>query len=321
MLSTIKTAHHQLADGYAIGMKTKVPTGKFEHLIICGMGGSALAGEMLKDYVKEEVQIDVVHDYFLPAGIVREHSLVLAFSYSGTTEETISCLNDARKKDIPIVVICNDGAMKEIALENHLPYYELPKIDEPRCSIGYGLGILMAILEQVGVMRCLECSIDETATFIESQLDALETLGRTLASQIKGTVPIIYAGPSRSSLARVMKIHFNENAKTQSFCGEIPEMNHNEMAGYTNLIMKPTIIYLRSQFDYDRVRLRMDVMKELLEEKSIPNINIRLKGGSWLDETYYTLMLAYFASYFLAEEYGVDYSNLEIVKEFKKRIA
>lgn len=318
MLSEMRTAHTHLLKGLDVGRGTHVPAGNYDKIVLCGMGGSALAAELIRDYVKGSIEFETCHDYFLPEGASSHDTLVIASSYSGNTEETISALEDAHKNGFTILVMSHGGKLAEMAKKMDLPYFEVPEAIQPRCAIGYGMGILLGILEQIDVVGDQYAFLKQTEDFIAGEIPNIETIAKKNAALIKGTVPIVYGGPKRTSLARITKIHFNENAKTQSFFAELPEMNHNEMVGYTNLVMKPTLLLMRSVLDYERVTLRMDTMKKVLGARNIPFIDIELKGEDWIAETYYGLVLAYLMSYYLALEYGVDPTPVDMVEEFKK---
>lgn len=317
MLQEMRTSPTHLLKGLEVGRSVKMPEGDFQDIVLCGMGGSALAAELIKDYVVGKVRFSTCHDYVLPLSVDPKKTLVIISSYSGNTEETISALHDADKKGCTLVVMAHGGKLALLAKEMTLPYFEIPASIQPRCSIGYGMGILLGMLEQLHIVEDQYAVLKQTEDFIGLEMHTLDMLAKEYAGQLKGTVPVVYGAPGKASLARITKIHFNENAKTQSFFAEIPEMNHNEMVGYTNLVMKPTIILLQSAADHERVKLRMDTMHRVLGDRGIPFLDISLKGNHWLLETYYGLVLAYLMSYYLALEYGVDPTPVDMVEEFK----
>lgn len=322
MLHAIRTSHLQLKEGIAIGRATKIPDGDFRHIIFAGMGGSSIAAQMIKDYVREEIAIDIIQDYELPEGLMTDNTLFIAFSYSGNTEETIACLQQANNlQRVPMIVVAHGGEMEQIAQDCHLAFYKLPATEHPRCGIGSGLGVLLGILEQTEMIPNQTSTIDNTMRFMENCLERLEEDAKAFAARLEGMVPIFYSSPHCNALARMFKIHMNENAKIQSFYGALPEVNHNEMVGYTKMLMKPAIVYLRSSFDTTRMQQRMEIMRTLLQEEHDMHFDeVHIDGQSWLEEAYYTLVYAYFSSYYLAKHYGVDPRELRLVDEFKKRL-
>lgn len=322
MLQAIRSSHLQLKEGLAIGRGTKLPEGDFRHIIFAGMGGSALVAALVKDYAREEMSIDIVKDYELPEGLITDHTLFIAFSYSGNTEETITCMQHANNlQRVPIVVISRGGEMKEIADACGLTHFCLPENEHPRCSLGYGIGLMLGILEQTGMIPNQTSTVENTMRFMENRLPTLEEEAKQLAEALQDRVPVFYSNSHNNALARMFKIHMNENAKIQSFYGALPEINHNEMVGYTKLLMQPAIVFLRSSFDTRRLQERMEVMRNLLEaEVGIPSINVHIEGNSWLEETYFALVYAYFSSYYLAKHYGVDPKDLHLVDAFKKQL-
>lgn len=322
MLHAIRSSHLQLKEGLAIGRATAIPAGEFKHIIFAGMGGSALAAMLIKDYVRDEAPIDIVQDYELPEGLLTDNTLFIAFSYSGTTEETIACMQQANNlQRVPIIVISHGGEMQQIAKDCKFPFYKLPESEHPRCGIGYGFGILLGILEQTGMIPNQGSTVENTLRFMENRMESLEEEAKAFAHRIVNRVPIFYSHAHCSAMARLFKIHMNENAKIQSFQGALPEVNHNEMVGYTKLMMKPVIVLLHSSFDTVRIQERMEVMRKLLgEELNIPFEDIHIEGNSWLEQSYFALVYAYFSSYYLAKEYDVDPRALRLVDMFKKML-
>jgi len=322
MLHAIRTSHHQLQEGLLIGRATKIPEGEFRHVVFAGMGGSSIAASLIKEYVREEVSIDIIQDYEVPNGMLTDGTLFVAFSYSGNTEETIRALQQVHLlQRIPIVVVAHGGELEQIAKDCSFPFYRLPQTEHPRCGIGSGLGVLLGIMEQTGLIPDQESIVANTVLFMENSIKGFEEEAKLLAKKLENRVPIFYASTQMQAQARLFKIHMNENAKVQSFYGAFPEVNHNEMVGYTKMIMKPVIVYLRSKYDIARIQERMDVMRELLtEECDIPFVELHVEGNSWLEEIYYTLVQAYFSSYYLAEHYGVDPKPLKLVDTFKTRL-
>lgn len=220
---------------------------------------------------------------------------------------------------VPIVVVSHGGEMKQIAEECGLTHFALPQSQHPRCGLGYGLGLLLGILEQTGMIPNQSSTVENTLRFMENRLPSLEEEAKEFATTLEGRVPIFYSHNHNNALARMFKIHMNENAKIQSFYGAIPEVNHNEMVGYTKLLMKPILVFLRSSFDTARVQERMELMQNLLrDEAEIPSENIHIEGNSWLEQAYFALVHAYFSSYYLAKHYDVDPKELKLVDKFKK---
>ena len=318
MRNEMRDAPKHLRIGLEVGRTTVVPEGPFERVVLCGMGGSALAAVILQQYVADQIRLDVVNDYALPKGCSPYLTLVIASSYSGNTEETIASFHQAREEGYALVALSHGGQIQSLAEEYNVPHFVVPESIQPRVSIGYGMGIILGILEQLGRIPLQHEILSQIEHALTQKIDTLEALGKSIAGKVQVTVPVIYAGAQNYALARITKIHFNENAKTQSFFNVFPELNHNEMVGYTNLVMKPTILYLKSSFDHERVHLRMKVMKELLEPKDIHFLELVLEGETWLEEVYYGLIVAYFASFYLALANGVDPEPVAMVEDFKK---
>jgi len=154
----------------------------------------------------------------------------------------------------------------------------------------------------------------------EVKVDFDEEYTKTLAKELVDKVPVIYSTKINSSIARIIKIKFNENSKIQSFWNYFPELNHNEMEGYFKIIMSAHIIIFTSQFMHERNRKRIEVFKKLLEEKGVPITVIEMRGKNVFEELINAHYFADHVTYYLAEEYEVDPEPVNMVEVFKKLI-
>jgi glucose/mannose-6-phosphate isomerase len=148
----------------------------------------------------------------------------------------------------------------------------------------------------------------------------LENQGKNLAQKLTNKIPIIYASDKFKDIAKIWKIKFNENSKTQAFWNYFPELNHNEMVGFTNLQGNFHIIILKDKEDHPRIQKRMAIITDLLKKKGIEVATIDVLGEDLLTKIFSTLMLGDWASYYLALEYGIDPTPVEIVEDFKKKM-
>lgn len=295
------------------------PAAKPRRLFLVGMGGSSLPGDLVNDYLQGGIaRFEFVRDYRLPAGAGKE-DLAVTSSFSGNTEETLEALETLIAKGIPTVALSNGGKLKERALAAGLPFVPIPDCIQPRCANGHFFASLLVILDTAGLVPDPRETLAQLAGFLEDRRDAHEAEGKKLAAELKDRVPLIYGPAEFEGTCRVWKIKINENAKVQSFSNVVPELNHNEMVGFTRLVMNPIVIQLRSRFTHPKILKRMDVMRNLLQDK-MPFYDLALQGSAPIQEMFDSLAVADYATYHLAKAYGIDPAPVAMVEDFKKRL-
>ncbi len=301
-------------------------------IVLAGMGGSCLGGLMAKSWLDYQyhlaVPFEVVRDYVLP-NYVNNETLVICFSVSGNTEETLSSLDDAQAKGARIVVIASGGKLLEVVQERHLPFVRLGKISQPRYGVIMHLRAITKILAHFGLV--LE-AYDEIAKLADAVKDFTAQLlpevagdqnpAKQLAAQCTDRTPIIYASSLFAPLAYKWKISFNENAKNTAWWNELPEFSHNEFIGWaSHPTEKPfAIIDLRSNFDHPRIALRFDLTRKLLSAHRPEPFEIQLHGESVLCQMLCGAVLADFTSIYLGILNDVDPTPVALVEELKKEL-
>jgi len=291
-----------------------------EKLVFCGVGGSALPANLLKNFLLAEkiyfnIPIKIVRSYTL-ANTVDSSWSGLFDSYSGNSEETLATLEEAKKKHLKeIVLLAHGGQLTEIATKENLPIIHIPDFKQPRMSYGYVVGALLKMLEN---SKLINIDFDALEKDIEKLMatDETERVGQQLALSIQGTIPIIYSSISWDSIAMVWKINLNENAKIPSFWHTFPELNHNEMVGYTNAPENFKAILIKDPEDHPRINKRIDVFAEIFRDKLKPQI-IEMPFGSQFYKMIYTLSIGLWASYYLALANKIDPAPVELVENFK----
>ncbi len=293
--------------------------GRFDEVVVCGMGGSALPADILNVWLKAYkigLPFYVHRNYGIPNQADRSH-LVICASYSGNTEETLSAFDEAVKKKLKVAAITSGGKLAQKAKKEDAPLILIPSGLPPRMSLGLQLGVLMKLLVNCGIIsNGLENLLQLGKTLNPK---ALEAQGKKLAKRIKGKIPVIYSSDRLQALAKIWKIKFNENSKIPSFFNFFPELNHNEMVGYTGSSGLHVII-LKDPADHPRNQKRIKLTAELLKKRGVPVDIIEIKGQDVLYEAFDNLLLADWASYYLALELGHDPSPVKIVEDFKKRM-
>ena len=287
--------------------------------VVLGMGGSSLAAEILK-MARPGADIIFHRDYDLPEVDFKD-TLVIASSYSGNTEETISGFERARRGNLPIAVISVGGKLIELARGNNIPFIQLPSDGiQPRMGLGYQIRALFKLMG-------LDDELLETGRLAGSlDVAAAALAGERLAEKLSGKVPIIYASGRNGALARNWKITFNETGKIPSFYNILPELNHNEMTGFDAteasrpLSEKFHFIFLRDSADDERVQRRMKILEKLYQDRGFGVELIDLEGENIWEKTFGSLLIGVWSAYYLALSYGAEPEQVPMVEEFKARI-
>jgi len=305
----------------ADNLKIKKP----KYFIVLGMGGSALAGDLLKNCLSNPKLI-IHKNYGLPLipEEVLKNSLIIAISYSGNTEEVIDGYNQAKKKKLAIAVISTGGKLLIKAKKDKMPYVdvEIPDYNlQPRLALGLMMKALAVFVDDKKI-------INEFVS-LSSNLNPkkFQKIGEKLAKEIFGYIPIIYASEKNKSLAYQWKISFNENTKIPAFFNTFPELNHNEMSGFDNSLKSKKLsqnfyfIFLQDKSDDLRLQKRMKILQNIFQEKKLKIQKIELNKTSNLEKIFSSILLANFTSYYLAEKYLVDPEDLFLIENYKKIIA
>lgn len=300
-------------------------------LVVAGMGGSALAALLAKVWLRDTLHIpfEVVRDYELPQ-FVGHDTLVIASSYSGNTEETLSSLEQAERSGAQLGVIASGGALIDTAAANEIAHVQLPEGVQPRMGVLYNLRALGALLVNFGVIpheKLDEISAltdwlgDESAAWQQS-VPTKSNYAKQLALEAVGKTPVFYGGSLTGPLAYKWKISWNENAKNVAFWNEYPEFNHNEFMGWTSHpVQKPFVVFdLLSNLEHSQIKKRFTVSDKLLSGKRPKAIPIELKGDSVLAQLLWGNLLADFASIYVAILNGVNPTPVPLIEKLKREL-
>ncbi len=317
----IKKFPSQFSEGLKLVKDLKIE-GDYNKAVVCGMGGSSLFVDMMNDFYRSEevsyVPIFAHKGYEIPS-YVDGKTLVVISSYSGNTEEVLSCFDDALARGLKILVVTTAGKLRKKAEKKGIPIFLIPGGLQPRLSTGYFISGLMKIFDEASIVSVddLDAKLKKSA---KNMVEPDEEKAGELALKIKGKVPIVYATDNNWSIARISKIKFNENSKTQSFWNYFPELNHNEMVGFSNMVMKPYFLIFKSKFTYERNYKRIEVFTKLMKQKGLEIEIIEMEGETVFEEILNAYNFIDYVTYFLAEEYGVDPEPVEMVEKFKEMI-
>ena len=321
----------QFAVGFSLA-KNIIPASHFDfqRIVLSGMGGSALPGDILQIYknllTKEgkNVTLEIYQNRFykLPPESY-QNCLNIVCSYSGNTEETISSLEEAIQNNLPTIAISSGGKMEEICKKQHIPHIKLPHPSpgfQPRMALGYFVAVILSILIEQNKFPDTRPEIQQSINDLTNFIANTEEMGKTLAGNLVEQTLIIYSSVYLYTLALIWKIKFNENSKVPAFWNTFPELNHNEFSGFANPQSDYTIIMLRDLQDDPRNLKRYTLTKQFLEQRNIASFIIDIPEGEAMFRIFATLALGDWTAYYLAMHYGIDPTVADMVEDFKKQL-
>lgn len=301
-------------------------------VVVAGMGGSALAALVAKVLLNRELPLsfEIVRTYDLPE-YVSEGTLVIASSYSGNTEETLSALAQAKEKGAQVGILASGGKLIEAAQGEDIAYVTLPAGIQPRMAVLYNLRGLFALLENFGVVGDTWLNeLGSLSDWLKSESEQWtanvpteQNLAKQIALQAVGKSPVFYGSPLTAPLAYKWKISWNENAKNVAFWNEYPEFNHNEFLGWSSHpVEKPFAVFdLKSSFDRSRVQQRFELSDRLLSGLRPAASTLELKGETLLAQLVWGSILADFASTYVAILNQVDPTPVVLIERLKQELA
>jgi len=318
MLALIKDLPYQARESLTIGAEIAIRD-SVENIIIAGMGGSAIAGSVLQSICyNDKIPITVCRGMGLP-GWAGEKTLVIAISYSGDTDETLSMYTDATRKKCKILVVTSGGKLARLAKQDGLPLVMIPRGLPPRGAIGYLLIPILAIL-------CRSHLVDEDhLDGFEHVVGVLEraaytTSAQNLAKRLGGCIPLIYSTPKLEGVGLRWKTVLNENSKVPAFANTMPEIAHNEIVPFGNTKLQFHAVMLRDERDTLQMKRRIEALKTILRSKGVQVTDIEIKGTSNLSKIMSAVHLGDLVSYYLAEEDGIDPLSIKIIDEYKTMV-
>ena len=288
-----------------------------DKVVIGGMGGSAIAGDLLANLaaVEGSVPILVARDLHLPF-FLNERTLFFASSYSGHTEETLALLDQAAKTDARIIAVSSGGTLTTRARQHQLPLLTIDISLEPRSAVGYSLMLLLGVLDQVGLVRVGTAELDRAVQSLSQKIcqlkedvPAAENPAKQLAIELRDKLILVYGSGLFSGMARRWKSQFNENAKAWSYSETIPEMLHNSVEAFRPLSLMSewaTVLLLQPNILDGAYPRHYAVVAELLRRGDIPYRILEGEQGSPLGQLLDMLILGDYISYYLALLQGVD---------------
>ncbi len=295
----------------------------FQNVVISGLGGSGIGGKIVSQLVDDYCAIPVIctNDYVLP-GFVGKHSLVIISSYSGDTEETVAAMYEAASKGAEIACITSGGKIAAYADEKSLNRIIIPGGNPPRSMFGYSSVQIFFMLKAYGLIHVdFEKDIEQTISDLLREKESIKAETRSIAEKIVKRIPILYCEARYEGVAIRWRQQINENSKMLCWHHVFPEMNHNELVGWTGGDNRVAVLLIRSEDDHKRSQLRMELCKKLMGEKCDTIIEIHAKGASRIQRAYYLIHLGDWLSIDLAELKNEDPVAIPAIIFLKNELA
>jgi len=326
MLGAVEAMPEHLSDGVRRGRTVELPKASGDGVVICGVGGSAIGGDMLKAWLSTEcdVRCEVARAYGLPRHMGRQ-SLVVVASYSGNTEETLSMLDDARSRTSKIVTVSSGGRLADISESLSLPHVRVPSGMVPRASFGYMFGALLGIIERAGAASPGK-QLEETSRVLAAlnkvssgHVRTQDNAAKRMAHELHGFVPVVIGHGISTPVAKRWANQMNENAKSLAFSSELPEMDHNEIVPWSSDPRSQgfSAVFLDHGLADDRMRLRLEATKAIVCGRTRAHV-VKAMGESPLAQMMSLVTLGDYVSVYSAILKGEDPSTTVPIETLKK---
>ncbi|MGB9609211.1 MAG: bifunctional phosphoglucose/phosphomannose isomerase [Minisyncoccia bacterium] len=306
------------------------PTSEIKNLIVCGLGGSAIGGDLIKSIIVDYLStpLFVIRDYRLP-NYVQENSLVILVSYSGQTVETLSCAQDALKRKSKVIVLASGGDLKKIAQKNHWPIFEIDYQSQPRAALAWLTMPVLAILEKLNLINLENFKIEESLKLLDQFNQSFypnilteKNIAKYLAYFCFDHFPVIVASEKFSAAARRWKNQFNENSKNFAFWETLPENLHNTIEGDLPRRLKDEIVFLffDSSLDESKLCQSAKIWQKLLDQENIRWEAVPSFGNNLFLANFAYVLLGDWVSFYLAILNQVDPTPVEKIKWLKSQL-
>lgn len=334
MYSLLEGFPEQIAASMKIGDSISITKpGRVAALVVAGLGGSAIGGDLARSIAGSRLKTPFVvsRDYDLP-GFVDASSLVIACSYSGNTEETLSAYRQARQAKASIVCITSGGELADMAKVDGVATLPLPPGLPPRAALGHSLAMLLTALQKLRLVPDLSAALDEAVALLRRLRDRYamasveaENPAKRLAVSLHGRIAAVYgSSAAMDSVAFRWRCQIEENAKNLAFHHMLPEMNHNELVGWMHpqeVLKQVAVVLLRDEGDHPQVQRRFDLIRDIITAKAGALHEVWSEGESLPARVLSSIYLGDFVSLYMAYLNRTDPTPVEVIDFLKKQLA
>lgn len=324
MKTLVENFTQQLKEAKTIASKAIISNQNSIHnVLITGLGGSGIGGTILSEVVSNycKVPITVNKDYFIP-NFVNESTLVIISSYSGNTEETLAAMEMAIQKKAQIACVTSGGKVLELAKQHQFDFIEIPGGHPPRSCIGYSLVQLIQIFISKGLAdQSLMHDLDKAILLLDQHAMSIQVEAKSIAEKLHHKIAVIYSLGTCEGVTVRFRQQINENSKMLCWHNTFPEMNHNELVGWTEKNEMLKVITFHTDFDYARTKKRYEICKPLFESLSSGVIDLYAKGESKLEQFLYHIHIGDWISCYLADLKGIDAVEVNVINKLKNELS
>jgi len=334
MYGLIRDFPLQVEEAIDIGLSARVPRlhKGVDNIVLCGLGGSAIGGDLLKSFLADELNVPFVvnRNYTLPA-FVGQRTLVLVSSYSGNTEETIAAHRQAVKKKAKVLCISSNGVTAKLARKYRQPLITIPGGLPPRAALGYSFFPLLLAMTKMGFIKSKRSQIRETLALLHKKsleyadFDSAENRALQLARQLRGRIGVVYSSTERFDAVNTRwRGQVAENGKSLLWGHVLPEMNHNELVGWKVLkeqMREMQVLILRDKGDHKRIKMRMDITKVILSNYTSRLTEVWSEGTSLLARMFSLVYLGDWVSYYTAILHEEDPTPVAVIDQLKNELS
>ncbi len=334
MLGRIRELPEQVGEAWKQAASLRLPKGyrEVDRVVVFAMGGSAIGADLLRGLIQAEspVPLLVVRGYDAP-GYVDKHTLAIASSYSGDTEETLAAFEAALERGAKPFALTTGGRLGRLAEERHMPRHVFSYAAQPRAALAHSLMPLVALAQNLGFVNPQDDDVAEAVAVlaalrddIDAAVPTADNAAKQLARRLAGRIPVIYGAEFLTEVARRWRGQLAENGKTAAFSDELPELNHNTVVGYPNpaaMREHATIVFLRSPALHPRVLLRYEATSEMLAEAGIRAETVSSHGSGPLAQALGLILFGDYVSYYVALLNGADPTEVNVIARLKRRLA
>jgi glucose/mannose-6-phosphate isomerase len=315
----------QLRQAVDIGEKAsfKVAPTPVKNVVISGLGGSGIGGSLISQIVEQEAKVPVVinKDYFLPA-FVGPETLVIISSYSGNTEETLNSLDLAIERGAKIVCVSSGGKVIETAKAKNLDHIIIPGGMPPRACLAYSFTQLFYVLHEFGIIgNWFKDQFESTIHLLDHEEEHICSEAYYLAEKLHKKIPVIYSQANYEAVSIRFRQQLNENSKILCWHHALPEMNHNELVGWTIPNDKLAVVFLRNEDDYARTQARMELTKTIVKKYTPYIFEVFSKGSTQLQKTFYLIHFCDWVSWYLSEIRNIDATEVKVIDYLKGELS
>ncbi len=333
MLADIHKFPELCREAWQLAINFELPSdySQIDKVLVLGMGGSAIGGDLAATLFEDEACIPILthRNYTLPS-FIDNNTLIIASSYSGMTEETLSAFNQALNTDAKKLVITTGGKLKEMAKKNNIPVYSFDYKAQPRAVLPFSFLPILNFLHRLGFVSDKSANLNEMSTVLKQvakEIDESAPLShnkaKQLAHRLYGKLAVIYGTGITAEVAHRWKTQLNENSKAWAFHETFPELNHNAVVGYSfppELAPNIFVVMLKTRCLAQQILQRYQITTQILEKSNIDSCMIEGLGKSRLAQIMSLVLFGDYVSYFLAILNKVNPTPIEAINFLKSKL-